>query len=493
MAIAAKMLLFSSSLRWGRGPRRCFSQLKQRREIQGQEDIDLFPFFSEENKRMFQKKTRKTTLLVSSSSSLREGVKELLDLQMFSAVVDLQKVPSLSSFSTSASSSRVLSLAGIAAYSHLKKPFKARKLAKSVVQDPLSTTDAPTAASLLLNAYCNSDKLQLAESLLFSWLEAAAASNYTDTQSENINELLLSLDNSRNLDRRVSSKEVDIDCLKHALPDAHAWNSLSSLYERRRAWPQCLAILRYFQASHGYNHMNSSSPLPFQYHCAISALAKAQYFESAVELYGKLQEESKKSNGAFRPHPLTSVPLLKLLSEWNEVTNVSVMMELCEEVVQLVIALNRMSEEEFHELHGGSLQVDNDGNKGFHWVSTGFSRYSRVDCIRHMLGTLFTSLGPHRGLNQFSTGLADHLTAHGVEIPTDALIPMIEGRARANNWRDALPLYKQLEKAIREGGADDEAGRVRGRDTIAYHWITEAMLRDGATDDLAQFIVSENK
>lgn len=32
----------------------------------------------------------------------------------------------------------------------------------------------------------------------------------------------------------------------------------------------------------------------------------------------------------------------------------------------------------------------------------------------------------------------------------------------------------------------------RARGTLAYHWIAEAMLRDGATEALADFLVREN-
>jgi hypothetical protein len=32
----------------------------------------------------------------------------------------------------------------------------------------------------------------------------------------------------------------------------------------------------------------------------------------------------------------------------------------------------------------------------------------------------------------------------------------------------------------------------RARGSLAYHWIAEAMIRDGATDALADFLVQEN-
>lgn len=78
---------------------------------------------------------------------------------------------------------------------------------------------------------------------------------------------------------------------------------------------------------------------------------------------------------------------------------------------------------------------------------------------------------------------------------------VLQGRCRANDWRGGLDLYPQLEEALRTapvvdsvaspGGPDTSTGR-RARSTLAYHWVAEAMLRDGATVALADFIVREN-
>ena len=82
-----------------------------------------------------------------------------------------------------------------------------------------------------------------------------------------------------------------------------------------------------------------------------------------------------------------------------------------------------------------------------------------------------------------------------------------QGRCRANNWQGALELYPQLDAMLsvddglsRElsGDSVEEEGEggvwdgKRARGSLAYHWIAEAMLRDGATEALADFLVQEN-
>ena len=72
---------------------------------------------------------------------------------------------------------------------------------------------------------------------------------------------------------------------------------------------------------------------------------------------------------------------------------------------------------------------------------------------------------------------------------------MIEGRSRANNWRGALELYPELNEIIAKDISDDKTDEEKGKyakGTMAYHWIAEAMLRDGATEDLAEFLAQEN-
>ena len=99
------------------------------------------------------------------------------------------------------------------------------------------------------------------------------------------------------------------------------------------------------------------------YHHTISALVRAQGFTAAIALYQELRHKAsaKKRDGqdiltedSFVPHPLTLVPLLQVLSQWDEVTHAGAMMALCEEVVQIATALSRMSDESFRLLHGGA-------------------------------------------------------------------------------------------------------------------------------------------
>lgn len=96
---------------------------------------------------------------------------------------------------------------------------------------------------------------------------------------------------------------------------------------------------------------------PLHYHHTISALCQAQGFTPAIALYQEMLQRSKvssKQQQQFLPHPGTLVPLLQVLSQWGEVTHVSALMGICEEVVQMATALSRMSDETFLQLHGGS-------------------------------------------------------------------------------------------------------------------------------------------
>ena len=145
-------------------------------------------------------------------------------------------------------------------------------------------------------------------------------------------------------------------------------------YSQRGAWVQSQAILRFLEhAERLANTTTTTAPAspppaaatalplplpvlqasPVHYFHTIAALCQCQGFTPAIALYKEMLDKAKDSGGRFSPHPLAVVPLLQVLSQWGEVTHVSAVMALCEEVVQMATALHRMSDETFLRRHAG--------------------------------------------------------------------------------------------------------------------------------------------
>lgn len=167
---------------------------------------------------------------------------------------------------------------------------------------------------------------------------------------------------------------------------------LSLRYSRRGAWVQCQAILRHVQtASQSASACPTAAPhvwaLPLLYHHTISALAAAQGFLPALALY---REQSQ-------PHPLSAVPLLQVLSQWKEVREVGVMMQICEHVVHAALSLQAMSDEDFLRLHPISCSESEDQDEALQWMPEPATSSGRKLVRDELLGSLFQSLGPHRG------------------------------------------------------------------------------------------------
>lgn len=469
-----------------------------------------------------------------TSEAFKYSLQSLLQHSRYNDVVDIHN--SLPHLHRLVIPDHNMTFATIAAYGGLKKPLKARKLAKLVAQSPKGSQDLHTAASLLIAAYAGSDKMELCEALLFTWIRSHLSCSPDDQHATALSQLLTNLDNGRGLPHTTSAKELDVTNLHQDPPGMRVWFSLSSMYCQRGAWVQSQAILRYLEQAERLNPSVTAvgKPLhlsPLFYHHTIVALVGAQGFAPAMSLYQELQEKAKLAKDSFRPHPLTFVPLLQMLSLWNEVTHVGTLMAICEEVAQISIALSRMTDENFIRMHSTERTDQADEDNALQWMpersicsvgtlSEGAVSW-RMETQDALLGTLFRSLGPHRGLNKFSTDLADHLRANGVELPLHALVAMIEGRARANNWKGALELYSQLDDVMASRSRSissnqvptlssfalnpSKFGALKGqvdiasewdgkgaKGSLAYHWIAEAMLRDGATDALADFLVKEN-
>lgn len=154
--------------------------------------------------------------------------------------------------------------------------------------------------------------------------------------------------------------------------DKQSITSSRHRYSQRGAWVQSQAILKYLQLAGRLTPTVTSvgKPLhlsPLCYYHTISALASAQGFAPALDLYKEMQVEAKESGGNFRPHPLAVAPLLQMLSQWNDVTNAGVMMAICEEVAQIAISLSRMTDDNFQRMHsaagGGGADGDCDGER----------------------------------------------------------------------------------------------------------------------------------
>ena len=113
--------------------------------------------------------------------------------------------------------------------------------------------------------------------------------------------------------------------------------------------------MRYLECAESLSSSVSSAKdlyvSPLHYHHTITSLARAQGFSSAIGLYKEQLERAKSSNKRFSPHPLSLVPLLEVLSQWQEVTHASAMMTICEEIVHIVTSLNNMSDDAFHLMH----------------------------------------------------------------------------------------------------------------------------------------------
>mmetsp|Transcript_1053 Transcript_1053/g.2214 ORF Transcript_1053/g.2214 Transcript_1053/m.2214 type:complete len:534 (+) Transcript_1053:80-1681(+) len=474
-----------------------------------------------------------------TSESFQQSLRSLLHHNRYSEVVDINN--NLPHLHRLVIPDHNMTFATMAAYGGLKKPLKARKLAKLVAQSPKGAQDMHTAASLLLATYAGSDKMDSCEAILFTWIRSHLSASPDDQHTAALSQLLTTLDNGRGLPYTTSSKELDVTVLHDDPPGMRVWFSLSSMYCQRGAWVQSQAILRYLEHTERLHPTVTAAgkPLhlsPLFYHHTIVALVGAQGFAPAVSLYQELQQKAKESEDSFKPHPLTFVPLLQVLSLWKEVTHVGTLIAVCEEVAQISIALSRMTDENFQRMHASGSAGLTDEDRALQWMPerdictvgtpTEGAVSWRLQTLDALLSTLFRSLGPHRGLNKFSSDLADHLRANGVELPLHALVAMIEGRARANNWQGALELYPQLDAALASCSENKASGQVpalssfalnpsklahakrsmdverasgdsewdgkRARGSLAYHWIAEAMLRDGATEALADFLVREN-
>lgn len=133
---------------------------------------------------------------------------------------------------------------------------------------------------------------------------------------------------------------------------------------------QSQAVLRYLEHTERLTPTitTAGKPLhlsPLFYHHTIVALAEAQGFAPAVSLYQELQQKARLAGDSFRPHPMTFVPLLQVLSLWKEVTHVGTFMAVCEEVAQISIALSRMTDKNFQRMHA-SVRTEPAGKKNSH-------------------------------------------------------------------------------------------------------------------------------
>lgn len=474
---------------------RCFSKASSPRKwLRVQSFPDLKSLLAQHGPLLADKLNEDMTV---TQESFQQGLQHLIKKEQYDTVLEV--CGALPSLHRLVIPSHDVSFAAMCAYAGLKKPQKARKLAKFVANMPKGVDDVHTCVSLLLASYCNANKLDSAEALLFSWIRGLLA-DVSDTQhSAALMQLLGGLDNGRNLNREISPNEVDVKLIGSNIPGMRVWYSMSTMYSRRGAWSQCQSILRYLQFAEDNLPSSQLFVSPLHYYHTISSLSKAQGFASAIALHKEQHQRAATSDGRFSPHPLSLAPLLQVLSLWHEVTHANVMMKFCEEVAHIVTELNNMSDNRFQLIHAcpGDAGLDDalawlpengqcteQAREGISW---------RQETIDNLLGTLFESLGPHRGLNKFSTHIADRLRQDGVIIPERALMAMIEGRSRANNWRGALELYSELNMKLNEKYSSESIVDDRqAKRTMAYHWIADAMLRDGAMDALTEFLVKEN-
>ena len=155
-------------------------------------------------------------------------------------------------------------LSTIKACTGLRKPIQARHLMANLS----SPEAAPSAASLLMQSFCVSDRLDLAESLLYEWLHGYSLERdivvgdpsdirgKIDSFLSNMN-LPLKLLNQNNSgsnsnDLSPTLKSVlsylplgSADYLSMSLPSQTAWESLARMYADRRAWRQSLSLLNF--------------------------------------------------------------------------------------------------------------------------------------------------------------------------------------------------------------------------------------------------------
>ena len=229
------------------------------------------------------------------------------DRSGYSRIVDVySSLPPGSVYATDASR-RALMLS----YGRLRKPLKARAVAAGGVKPGHIT------AALLLDAYCKADKLEQAESLLFSWLQLHHGKS--DNGLEELGKQLMlnrgtalsaskfgkfKVSESSGVESpSMSSPLADIgvaDLLAHA-PSAAAWQSVALMYSTRNAWFQCAVVTRYCESlySSGSNNsrgvsidddpMTDFERLCEMYKATLRALCNAEEYAAALLLVSEFR------------------------------------------------------------------------------------------------------------------------------------------------------------------------------------------------------------
>lgn len=132
------------------------------------------------------------------------------------------------------------------AYGQLHKPNRVRQLMMKMAASEVRTSIPQL---LILKGYCISDRIDLAEALLNTWIESRVEKEQITSIHPSIQSLLL-MTKSRTNTLKSSALAIEGLDVKFAFQFRlpwDAWSDLAAMYSQRMAWRQCVNILCYLE------------------------------------------------------------------------------------------------------------------------------------------------------------------------------------------------------------------------------------------------------
>jgi hypothetical protein len=283
----------------------------------------------------------------------------------------------------------------------------------------------------------------LSEGLLFAWLQSLP-----ESKNSFVPELIAKLDGGRNMKSEMTTSDSDLCGFRAhsdlSPPGLRVWHSLLHIYSLRGAWKQATAILQFIKTS--------SQPDSLVYHRVISALCHSHdlsSFSLAMDYYAEMKA------AGITPHPLTLASLLKCLSNWSRegVAYVDSMTQITDLICSTCIQLSQMTDEQFVEFYfpkESSLAVA-EATDPFYFAALDFRTRDRQQTIDEILTQLMVSLACDRGLTVFAHSLKDHLHSHGVDIPNEAVVALIQVGPNSRLSSSAMTIIRRATAARTDG------------------------------------------